>query len=57
MLTFAFANRSIAAFIRRGKSGQHRVTYFLTGRRLKGFSSRAENNRFDVGRSKGEKVR
>lgn len=44
---------------KRGKSGQRRVTYFLTGRRSKGFSSRAENNRqsYFGNFGKGEKVR
>jgi hypothetical protein len=37
-----------------GKSGQHRVSYFLTGSRSQGWSNVTENNRRISG--KGEKV-
>jgi len=40
-----------------GKSGQHRASYFLTGRYPRGYCSVTENNRPDVNRDKGEKVR
>lgn len=53
--------RSIASrFAGRGKSGQHRAPYFLTGRFRSGgaeTASATENNRPDYCRDKGENVR
>jgi len=56
-----------SAVRRKGKSGQHRAPYFLTGRYPRGYSSVTENNRhrYSSARSafaeatedKGEKVR
>ena len=49
------------AFGRRGKSGQHRASCFLTGRGFPGdgkaTASATENNRLDASWGKGEKVR